>query len=112
MNNQYKQTHTQLKEGMKVFDVNAEEVGTVEYVHFGDTTELNGADSLIHKIAESLTTPDHLPDEVRSRLQQEGYIKVDTSLFKSSRLASMDQVARVGDHEIHLTVAKEELVQV
>ena len=114
----------QVHEGMKVYDRMHNEIGTVDYVQMSDdnpaTEEVEAAtpgnlrerdDSLIDNIAEAFK-PDELPEEVRERLLQEGFIRIDSAgLFAADRYVAADQIMSVSGDELTLKVSKDELVK-
>ena len=114
----------QVHEGMKVYDRMHNEIGTVDYVQMSDdnpaTEEVEAAtpgnlrerdDSLIDNIAEAFK-PDELPEEVRERLLQEGFIRIDSAgLFAADRYVAADQIMSVSGDELTLKVSKDELIK-
>lgn len=114
----------QIHEGMKVYDRLHNEIGTVEYVRMSDddpTTEEVEAvtpgnpaerdDSLIDVIADAFA-PDGLPDEIRDRLLQQGFIRIDSSgLFAADRYVLPDQIMSVSGEAVTLNVSRDELVK-
>jgi hypothetical protein len=114
----------QVHEGMKVYDRMHNEIGTVDYVQMSDdnpaTEEVEAAtpgklrerdDSLIDNIAEAFK-PDELPEEVRERLLQQGFIRIDSAgLFAADRYVAADQIMSVSGDELTLKVSKDELIK-
>jgi len=108
-----------IKEGMKVFDNTGEEVGTVEWVHFGEAEgpPFTGAASpstepvtpdLVEIIGNAFSS-DKLPQELRERLLMHGFVKMDSKkLFGADRYVMVDQIARVEKNGVHLVVADSE----
>jgi hypothetical protein len=106
-----------IEEGMKVFDREHHHIGNVDRVQMSDddpaTPEVEAAepaslrqrdDSLIDNIAEAFA-PDTLPDEVRERLLQQGFVRID------DRYVTPDQILSVSDDEVVLNVGKDELIK-
>ncbi|MCW2739525.1 MAG: hypothetical protein JWN97_4169, partial [Nocardioides sp.] len=91
-------------EGMKVVDVNGEEVGKVEFVKLGDpqAITIQGED------------PDVVPDvpgPFAARLLLTGYLKVDRKgLFARDAYVSATEVDRVEDNTVRLNVSKDMLL--
>lgn len=91
-------------EGMKVVDVNGEEVGTVAFVKLGDpqAISIQGED------------PDVVPDVPRpfaSRLLLTGYLTVDRKgLFARDAYVSATAVDAVEDNTVRLNVSKDMLL--
>ncbi|HML21034.1 MAG TPA: hypothetical protein PKD09_05260 [Aggregatilinea sp.] len=113
-----------IHEGMDVYDVEGNKIGTVDYVQFGDenpatpevesatATDPNqiGEDSLMEDIAEALMPGSDLPEEVRSTLIREGYIKIDSGFLRSDRYAPLSQVASVNTERVTLKTNRDELI--
>ena len=117
-----------IHKGMEVKDVEGNDIGTVKDLYFGaDSDEMmsHGAgaatapdpsvreDSLIDNVARAFTDfDDELPEEMRKRLINEGYIRIDTAgLFRSDRFILPEQITRVHDEHVHLNVSKDELLK-
>ena len=114
----------QVHEGMKVYDRMHNEIGTVDYVQMSDDNPATEAveaatpgnlrerdDSLIDNIAEAFK-PDELPEEVRKRLLQQGFIRIDSAgLFAADRYVAADQIMSVAGDELTLKVSKDELIK-
>lgn len=115
----------QIHAGMKVYDRNQHEIGTIEYVQFTDedpespgpetattTLDKTAADrnTFLEGIARAIGGDDDLPEELRQRLLREGYIKIDTGVLRSDVFALPDQVASVSDENVYLEATREELI--
>jgi hypothetical protein len=114
----------QVREGMRVYDRLHNEIGTVERVQMSDdnpaTEEAEAVtpgnlrqreDSLIDNIAEAFA-PDELPEEIRERLLQHGYIRIDSAgLFAADRYVTADKIMSVSGDALTLKVSKDELLQ-
>lgn len=113
----------QVEEGMRVFDRLHNEIGTVEWVKISDddpsTPEVEAATaerraratSFIENIAE-VFAPDQLPEEVRDRLLQQGFIRIDADgLFAADRYVTPDQILSVEGDEVMLSVTRDELLK-
>lgn len=113
-----------IHKGMKVFDIAHKEIGTVEDVKFSDQnpdnprSEAFGADhdpepvTLIDNIAEAFLPGEQLPEALRSRMLQEGYVQLDANgLFSSDRFILAEQIQSVAGNEIVLNVSKDELLK-
>lgn len=104
-----------IKKGMKVYDNEGEEVGTIEFVHFSeaDGSRSTGAASppdepaksdLIEIIRKAFGS-DGLPEELRERLLMRGFVKIESAkLFGADRYAMSDQIAKVENNGVHLKV--------
>jgi sporulation protein YlmC with PRC-barrel domain len=117
---------TDVQQGMEVYDQAGDKVGTVSRVVFGvgDTlTEervtptgidlsVREEDSIVDNIAEVFAGESNMPEVVRKRLVNDGFIQIDAGLLHSDRYATPDQVANVGDDRVTLNVAGDELISV
>lgn len=115
----------QIHEGMKVFDSARHEIGKVEYVRLSDdnpaTAEAEAVtpgtlpehnDSLMENIAEVFAPDDGLPDEIRDRLLQQGFVRIDSDgLFAADRYVTPDQIGSISADALTLNVTRDELVR-
>jgi len=114
-----------VEEGMKVFDRDNHHIGTVDRVKFGEddpaTPEIESAGispavedrrvGITGAIAD-IFDPDDLPEEVREKLLNQGFLRVNSSgLFASDRYVTPDQIAAVTDDGVTLNVTREELLK-
>ena len=116
-----------IREGMEIHDSQEHKIGTVKEVYFGassDEMENHGAgaatapnpnlrdNTLIDDVARGLVGTDDVPEEIRKRLINEGFLRVDpTGLFKGERYVLPEQIASVhGDH-VHLNVKLDDLLK-
>lgn len=121
------ETLMQIHTGMKVYDRNEHEVGTIEYVQFTDedpthpgpetATETVDKTSperhgFVQDIAKAVAGSDNIPEEVRQKLLRDGYIKIDTGLLRSDVYALPNQVSSVSDEKVYLEVTHDELISV
>ena len=114
----------QIVEGMRVFDRLNHEIGTVERVQMGDddpsTPEVESMtvqdpstrrDTILDNIADVFRT-DGLPEEVKERLLQQGFVRIDANgLFASDRYVTPDQIASVSSEGVVLGVSRDELAK-
>lgn len=122
MNNLLAKIH----KGMTLYDQSQAEIGTVEYVQFGDedplkpgaraaTSGRNGDGERAEWLVESLLdvfAPDDLPDTLRQRLLLYGFVRVDApGLFNTDRYIFPNQIQSVEGKRVTLKVSKGELVQ-
>ena len=112
-------------EGMKVFDRQQHEIGTVDYVKMSDdnpatdepeqvTAEDDDGrrDSLLNDIAEVFAPDDDLPEEIRERLLQAGFLRVDSKgLLAADRYVMPDQIMSVSGDAVVLKVSRDELMK-
>jgi len=97
---------SQVVEGMRVFDAAGKEIGKVKFVKFGDpeatTTQGEETDNGEPRIA----------GELRERLLRLGFVKVDRKgFFKSDGYVAADEIDRVQDGAVHLTVTDEGMLK-
>lgn len=116
-----------IHEGMNVIDSKGDKIGTVRDLYFGadsDEMQRHGAgaatapnpnlrsDDLVQDVAQAVFGGDELPDEMRQRLINNGFLRIDTAgLFASDRYVLPEQIARVHDEHVHLNVAKDGLLK-
>jgi hypothetical protein len=116
----------QINDGMAVFDLKGEHMGQVEHVFLGadlDSTQDYSGDelsatnasiwsSIIDHVLDALFGKDELPQSLRNRLINDGFIQVEgEGLFASERYILRGQVAHVSGDEVHLNVTKDELIK-
>lgn len=114
----------QIYRGMHVYDAEGNEVGTVDYVQFGDENphqpgaetatvnpgQRNTSTSFVESIVD-VFRPDEVPEAVKARLVRHGFVLVDApSLFNTDRYVSPDQIQSVSGDRVTLKVRKAELV--
>ncbi len=116
-----------IREGMEIHDSQEHKIGTVKEVYFGASSgemENHGAgaatapnpnlrdNTLVDDIARGLTGMDDLPEEIRQRLLNEGFVRVDPAgLFKGERYVLPEQIARVHEGHVHLNVKLDDLLK-
>ncbi len=116
-----------IHKGMGVYDSKGDKVGTVEELYFGassDELEEHGAgaatapnpdmheDTLMEDIARGLFEVDEPPEEMRKRLINEGFIRVDsTGLLARDRYVLPEQIDRVHNDHVHLNVPRDQLLK-
>lgn len=115
--------------GMQVLDNANKRIGTVKDIYFGaDSDEMSkhgaGAatapnpsvreNSLVEDLARGLVDfpGEDLPQEMRQRLINEGYLQIDTAgILRSDRFILPEQIVRVGDDNVYLNVSLEGLLK-
>lgn len=116
-----------IREGMEVYDSQGDKIGTVEDLYFGassDEMDKHGVgaatapdpklreNNLVDDIAEGIFGGDDLPKEMRKRLINEGFLRIDSAgLFASDRYVLSEQIARVHDDHVHLNVTRDQLLK-
>lgn len=127
------ETHTRehnilehIREGMKVFDAENQELGKVDFVYLGEVSSQavesgnvpqkpshpqDSAEDLLH-FAQKAFGKDKLEPELRQRLLYYGYAHVDVpGLLTHNRYVLPDQITRVTDDGIYLLATRRELVK-
>jgi hypothetical protein len=105
----------QVRHGMRVVDVNGEELGKVDDVKMGDpgaATVSPAAQSDPGLIEAFLGAgePD-VPEPLRSRLLRFGYVKIDgKGWIDTDRYVTAESIGRVSGDTVTLTVAKERVM--
>jgi hypothetical protein len=116
-----------IREGMNVHDRNGDHIGKVEHVYFGSdagTTQQHTAgaasapdpslrgNSFVDNIAEAIFGDDDLPETLRARLINNGFLRIDSAgLFASDRYVMREQIASVSGDDVHLNVTRDELIK-
>ncbi len=109
-----------ISQGMLVYDVMGERVGTVRFVRFGyetpDTPEVATATGYDEQSFISARTmiadpAEDLPDPLRKRLMHTGYIRIDTGIFRADCFATSDQIAAANHDSVTLSVRADELIR-
>ena len=117
-----------IRKGMAVYDRADRKVRAVRRVFMGgvdpedaqrqaaEAAALPPADdlgsALPRAVAQALGPNESIPDELRERLEQEGYIAIDgAGLFAGDRYATADQIARVVDDRVLLSASRDELAR-
>lgn len=119
----------QVHEGMKVYDREGREIGTVERIYLGDQSEVEdrlgtgpatpstpgpvpGEGTWVNAIGEGLSDDDDIPEVIRARLLTSGFFEVDTSgIFSSDRYVMPEQIASVDRDRVQLSVREDELIE-
>lgn len=117
----------QIYEGMPVYDLRGDKIGTVEYVYLGELTEVDekfgplefpsdlvdGSEgSLIEEFARAIVLTEQVPDILRERLLSHGFIRISrTALFTADRYAMPTQIAGVANDRVMLCVSRDRLIK-
>jgi hypothetical protein len=97
---------SQAVEGMRVFDAARKEVGKVEFVKLGDSEAITTLGE------ETDNGEPRVAGELRERLLRLGFIKVDRrGVLKSDAYVASDEIDRVQDGAVHLTVTDREMLK-
>jgi hypothetical protein len=120
---------SQVREGMDIYDVRDNHIGHVDFVHFGAASETQQElgtgpasntvadeprmrrDTIIDNIAEAFY-PNEVPDQLENKLLMSGYIRMDADgIFAADRFITPEQIVRVSDDKVFLSVNKDQLVK-
>lgn len=115
---------SQIHEGMSVYDLNEDKIGTVSYIQMTDEnpnqpgpetatpSEMRepGEGSLVREVAEAFVD-DELPEEVQRKLLREGYLRVDIGILRADRFVTPDQISHVSDENVYLSVMSDDLIR-
>ena len=97
---------SQIVEGMRVFDAAGKEVGKVEFVKLGDPEAITTLGE------ETDNGEPRVAGELRERLLRLGFFKFDRKGFlKSDAYVAADEIDRVQDGAVHLTVTDKEMLK-
>ncbi len=120
----------QVHEGMPVYDVEEKEVGKVRKIFFGGANDrdseygtgpaitaepaaTNSDPAIIYNVGKAIFgSDDDLPDVVRNRMMEYGFIQIDTGgLFSDFTYAMPDQIQSVDSNRVTLSTDKDNLVR-
>lgn len=116
-----------IETGMNVLTADGDRLGHVERVYFGadagstqnysvGAAEARNPDirdnTLVDDVIQALVGSDDLPETLRNRLINDGFIRVKgEGLFRSSQYVLREQIAHVSGDDVHLNVTKDELIK-
>jgi hypothetical protein len=118
-----------IHEGMDIYDVQNNRIGTVDFVHFGAASETQQElgtgpatataadsprirdDSIIDNIAEAFF-PKEVPEQLQEKLLLTGYVRMDAAgIFAADRFILPDQITSVSGDRVQLSVSGDQLVK-
>ena len=115
-----------IHKGMEVRDLVGEKVGEVQDLYFGtsgDEMAAHGAGAataerpqmrergFVEDLAQALFGDTEIPEELRDRLLNHGYIEVDgEGLFAADRYVLPEQISRIDNDRVYLRVARRDLI--
>ena len=115
----------QIREGMDVYDIDRNRIGSVDAVFFGAAGDEEVAEGtapatappprdaadggILEPFAEALDPRDEVPEEVAERLRYHGYIRIDRGWFGADRYVMPEQIESVSDEGVFLGVHKDNL---
>lgn len=110
-----------VREDMYVYDRSGERIGKVTEIVFGETDErglgaatpssrsLRG-DTIVDRMADAVGGGETMPESVRQRMLQEGYIRVNLEgIFSGSRYVLAGQIDRVQDDQVLLRITRDQM---
>ncbi len=116
-----------IHEGMDVFDRHSRKIGSVDELYFGassDEMERHGSgaatapnpdlrdESLVEDVARAFFDEDELPEEMRQRLINDGFIRLNSSgLFAADRYVLPEQIDHVAADQVYLNVTRDQLLK-
>ena len=120
---------TLIREGMSIYDMRDERIGEVDFVYFGAESETDaevGAgpatlgradnpqmrrDTIVDNIADAFS-PNDIPEQLEAKLLMSGYVRMDADgFFAADRFIVPEQIARVADDRVYLSVNRDQLVK-
>jgi hypothetical protein len=103
-----------VREGMKVYDIGGDQIGTVQEVYFGSggvTARDESPDNNILDIIETVFGNTYnMPDEVKQRLIRKGYVRIGGGLLTADRFILPEQISAVSDDSIRLRAEDDEIL--
>ncbi len=108
------------QEGMTVYDRQGNKLGKVSMVYAGPEdymptgsgrSVIDVDENLLPEAVRNLFPQDRVPDTIRQRLFQAGFLKINTGLLTSDRYALADQVEVVRSESIYLKVDKNQTLK-
>jgi len=108
----------QVQEDMDVQDANGDNLGEVDYIHFGEGHDAAGVseaatdnrDAVSDLLADVFSSPDDMPEELRQRLFRHGFARVDANTPGKLHYFMPEQIERIDDDTVYLNVSQDELV--
>lgn len=119
-----------VRDGMHVYDNKGDKIGEVAQVFFGKdsdniesgvgsraglaASEVDSGDDndAFDTTLETVRNPgDSMPSVLRNRLEEHGFIRVETGMFQSDLYALPNQVDAVAGDRVNLNVSKDQLIK-
>jgi hypothetical protein len=110
---------TRVQNGMTVRDTAGDKVGKVNLIQLGDPEAANAAREhaalgkglIVEEFSRGYGTggEPHVPDALRPRMLESGYIRIDGGLFSRTRYAIADQIDCIEGDVVHLRATKHDL---
>jgi len=106
---------SEVVEGMKVYDRDSNEIGTVDTFRVGEGT-IKAAETdivtIVETISDALGGHKDLPTVLYARFYDKGFVRVKRGLFRSDLLIIPDQINDINEISIHLNVDERELIKI
>ena len=113
-----------IEEGFTVRDSAGDDIGSVVTFRFSDndprtsvaeaatpsTTDSGRPASILENVIDVFADDTDMPEELREKLLQNGFIRIRRGALMSDVFATMDQVSRVSDGVVVLNIHKDGLV--
>lgn len=117
-----------IRTGMAVYDASGDRIGTVEDLYFGADADAPQHDAsgaattgmprstrgggLLDEVLRSIFGKDDLPETLRNRLLNEGFIQIEPgTLLGGDMFATPDQIAGVTNDGVRLTIVENQLIR-
>jgi hypothetical protein len=115
-----------VREGMDVYDRYGDRIGTVEFVTFGDgdfdpddtfdMTEQARERREIHEsrrrdVLADLDTAEHIPYDIRLRMEQDGFVLMDAGLLRADRYILPEQIINAGANKLVVRAMLHDLIK-
>ncbi len=106
----------QVQESMMVYDREGGQVGRVDYVHFGADKYASEWNFFPETESEpedifGVMPEERVPEEMRERLLQTGFVKINTGLLATDRYILPEQIESVSSDSVHLNVHEEDTLK-
>jgi len=115
-----------VREGMTVYDIHDHKIGKVRNLYYGATgagprdTEAKGVsapdpgyrdESIVDNVAEAFAGDLNIPDVLRNRLLNSGFVRVDTGVLHSDRYVLPEQISHISGDKVYLKTGHDELIK-
>lgn len=110
----------EVREGMRVVDVDGEELGSVEEVRMSDPDvvtsqgqgDVGAGGGLLAHLATAFGGGSGLSEQAQERLTRLGYVRVAaTGAFSGDRYVAADEIVTVAADTVHLNVSDEKVLR-
>lgn len=100
--------------GMEVYDINGNQLGTVQAMHFGDANieDTTPNINMIQKFLEPLLNdPREFPEVIYNRMYREGFVRVQRGLLRSDLFVFANEIQRIEDQKVYLSIPEDEIME-